>query len=345
MGKLEQVMRKINKKSADEIIQQGLEYSKIDKIPFPSPRLNYILYGGLPVARITELSGKENSGKTTTALGFCGKAQEKYPDRKVVYVDVENTLDEQWARTLGVDTDELILMRPYKESAEDIFEYLYDIIETGEVSLVVLDSVPALTPDNQLNENIKKSTYCGVAGPMAKFTRDVLKKIEPNNTGFIFINQLRDDIDNPWSNHRTPGGRALKHYASLRLFTKKGKYLDDNYNEKSRSYNNPSGHNVEIQIVKTKVCKPNRPYGTYTLDFTKGIAVIYDTIEVAIKYNIIADNTPWYPVINPDTGEIIEKDDEKLQFQGKAKLKAGLEKYPDVLKYVREKVYEKLMAE
>ncbi|MFW6017169.1 MAG: ATPase domain-containing protein, partial [bacterium] len=116
MGKLEKTMRRINKKSNKEIMQKGAELKKIERIRFPSPRLDYILYGGLPMRRITEISGKENSGKTTTALGFCAKAQEKYEDKKVVYVDAEQVLDKEWAKTIGVNTEELILMRPEAES-------------------------------------------------------------------------------------------------------------------------------------------------------------------------------------------------------------------------------------
>ena len=134
MNELEKAIRSINKKSGTKLIKENIDYEDIEKIPFPSPKINWQLYGGLPLKRITEIAGSDGSGKTTTALAFCGEAQKMFPEKKALYIDAEYTLSLSWAEKLGVNTEELLIMQPETETAEDIFDYILDLVKTGGLS-------------------------------------------------------------------------------------------------------------------------------------------------------------------------------------------------------------------
>src|SRR5574344_2316730 len=127
---LEEVMRDVNKKFKSDVCKQGLKFDDVTRIPFSSPRLNYMTYGGVPVGRIIEFAGEEGGGKTTTALDLVAHSQKMFPDKQVLYVDVERTLDAEWATKLGVDVESLIMLTPDEQSAEEIFEVTKQIVET-----------------------------------------------------------------------------------------------------------------------------------------------------------------------------------------------------------------------
>ena len=345
MSKLEKAIRSINKKSGENLIQENKDYEGIEKIPFPSPRINWQLYGGLPLKRITEIIGEEGSGKTTTALGFCGEAQKMFPEKRALYIDAEHTLELDWAERLGVNTENLLIMSPITESAEEILDYILELIATGEISVVVLDSIPSLESEAKLDESVGKKTYAGISAPLTEFCKKVIKLLIQHNTSLFVINQVREDINNPFNQFRSPGGRALKHYGALRLFAKKGSLLDEDYKTKSRSYDNPVGHLVELKVLKTKVSKPNRPNANYTLNFMEGIDVFEDTIEVAIQQNIVAQAGAWYKIINPDTGEILKDEEgEDYTFQGKSKLKQAFKENEELYEEIKEKVNQKVLT-
>lgn len=343
MSKLDDAIRKINKKAGESLIKEDKDFSDIEKVPFPSPRINWQLYGGLPLKRITEIAGEDGSGKTTTALGFCGEAQKMYPEKRALYIDAEHTLDLKWAEKLGVNVENLLIMTPIKESAEEIFNYIIDLVDTGEISVVVLDSIPSLESEKKVNEEVGKQTYGGISAPLTDFCKKIIKLLIKHNTSLFVINQVRDDISNPFNNFRTPGGRALKHYGALRMFCKKGSMLDENYKTISRNSDNPVGHLVELKIVKTKVALPDRPFASYTLNFMEGIDVFEDTISVAIDQNIIVQAGAWYRLIDPDTGEVLKDEEgEDLKFQGKANLKEALEEKEELYKDIKERVHKKV---
>lgn len=343
MSKLDKAIRRINKKESKSFIVEDKNFEDIVKIPFPSPKLNWQLYGGLPMERITEIAGEDGSGKTTTALGFCGEAQKMFPGKRALFIDAEHTLDLKWAEKLGVDVEDLLIMSPETQSAEDIFDYIKELVQTEELSVIVLDSLPSLTPDNQIGKSTGDKTYGGISLPLTKFCRDVIKLLKKHKTSLFLINQVREDMDNPYNRFRTPGGKALRHYGALRLFAKKGSMLDSEYKKVSRNTERPVGHLVEIKIMKTKVCLPDRPFCSYTLNFTKGIDIFEDTMKVAIDENIIAQSGAWYRLINPDTGEILKDEEgEEYKFHGKEKLRETLEENPELYDSIKEKVYDRV---
>lgn len=241
--------------------------------------------------------------------------------KRVVYVDLENTLDEDWARKLGVDVDSLYIIRAQDQTAEQVLQVIIQIVKTGNVILVVLDSVPMLVPQAIYEQSMEKKSYCGVAGPMSIFSSKISPLLSKTRTALVIINQMREDIENPYNLYSTPGGKALKHLYALRLMFRKGSLLDENNNEQPQRFEEPFGNLVDMTVVKTKVSKPDRRVGFYTLKYSDGIDVLSDMIDMAVKYGAIRQTGSWFQILDLETGEILmDEDDTELKFQGKAKL-------------------------
>lgn len=369
-------MEQINKQFKEDIASRGIPTRHFEKIPFSSPLANYMTYGGIPRGKIIEFAGEENSGKTTTALDIVANAQKlfynEYIDerellenkekqtkdesircnylkergvKKVVYCDCENTLDEDWARKLGVDVDDMILLKPMSQSAEEIFEMLLQMIETDEVGLVVIDSLGVMISQQAYEKDMTEKTMGGIAAPLTLFSKKAELLCTKYDCTLIGINQVRDDMSG-FGRVITTGGRGWKHNCSLRLIFKKGDYIDENNNSIKRSSTSPVGNLVEVAIEKTKVCKPDRRNGYYTLNYTNGVDIISDTVELACFYDIIQKGGSWFSIIDIETGEIMQDvitDDvdtiNDLKFQGKPALLQYLKSNKDVF----EKIYNQSM--
>lgn len=254
-----------------------------------------------------------------------------------LYVDAEQTLDTEWAKLLGVDTEKLILVRPQAETAEQVFQIIIDLISTGNVGLCILDSIPMLISQNIFDESLEKKSYGGISQALTEFCRKVTPHLVQNQCAFIGINQIREDLSSMYNTESTPGGKMWKHACSLRLKFKKDEFFDINGSPLTSRAENPVGNKVSISIVKTKVCKPNRRLGYYSLSYTDGILVVEDTIEVAQHYGIINKTGAWYR-INDENGEIKEKNGELLKFQGKARLVNYLKQNSEELEYVMQRL-------
>lgn len=322
MSKLDEVIKGMNKKAGEEndIVTLGLPSYQHNKIPFTSPRMNYCTFGGLPVGKLIEFFGEEHGGKTTTALDIIANYQRVEGARKVLYVDAENTLDVDWARKLGVDVDNMITFKPTTQSAEEIFQFILDAIDTDEIGLWVLDSIGVLASSQELEKSMEEKTYAGISSALTVFGRKAEMLMQKHQCTGIGINQLRDDLGAMWGGAvKTPGGRAWKHYCCVRMQFSRGKFIDDKGNELSRSADTPAGNYVLMSLVKTKSCPPTRRTGFYTLNYEYGIDYLKDLVEVAIKYDIIQKSGAWLSILDVETGEVLEK------FQGFTKLYAYLE--------------------
>lgn len=359
ISRLDILVKQINKQYKEDIASRGIPVRHFEKIPFSSPLANYMTYGGIPRGKIIEFAGEENSGKTTTALDIVANAQKLFKKeyieeiesyqledskqklskeqqircnylnergvKKVVYCDCENTLDEDWARKLNVDVDEMILLKPMSQSAEEIFEMLLQMIETDEVGLVVIDSLGVMISQQAYEKDMTEKTMGGIAAPLTLFSKKAELLCTKYDCTIIGINQLRDDMSG-FGQVITPGGRGWKHNCSLRLVFKKGDYLDEAGNTLKRSASSPAGNEINVAILKTKVCKPDRKNGYYTLNYTNGVDVVSDTAELACFYDIIQKRGSYFSIIDIETGEIMQDviDDvdtlKDLKFQGKPAL-------------------------
>lgn len=317
-SELDNLLKKINKKYDDEIATIGLPEKHIRRIPFTSPSANWLTYGGVPRGRIIEFAGEEGSGKTTTALDIVKNAQEIFEEegskKRVVYVDCENTLDIDWATKLGVDVTNLVLIKPQTQSAEEIFQIALDMIETNEVGLMVIDSLGVMVSSQALDKTMEEKTYGGISQALTTFANKASSLCAKYDTTLIGINQVREDMSNPYNQFKTPGGKAWKHMCSLRIIFNKGYPIDENGNELKKSALNPFGNRVQMSIAKTKVSNPTRRISFYSLTYTSGIMDIVDLVDTAILENVILQAGSWFTLTNPETGEIQE---DVLKVQGK----------------------------
>ena len=341
MSKLDSLIKQINKDYKEEIAFNGNDAAlrKYELVPFSSPRLNYMLYGGLPMGRMIEFAGAERSGKTTTALDMVKQCQIKFEEeakknktekRRVCFVDAENTFDVDWATKLGVKIKDLLLIKPQEQYAEQIFEIMRTVIETGEVGLIVLDSVAQLVSKSAFEEDIEKKQYGGIAMSLTKFCNIVVPLLGKYNCMCIMINQVREDLNNPYNEFITPGGRGFKHNCSVRLMFQQGNFIDVNNKELTRGAENPAGNLVKVKIEKSKVCRSDRRVGFYTLNYLNGIDYISDTIDVLMQLGAILQRGSYYDIINPETGEVLYEE----KIQGK----------PNLIKVIKENkdLYKKL---
>lgn len=336
--KIDEVMKNFNKTWKEELVHTGVASYDYERIPFTSPRLNYMTFGGVPVGKLVEFYGEEHGGKTTTALDVVANYQQVY-DRKVLYVDAENTLDTVWATKLGVNLDELIILNPTSQGAEDIFQFILDMIDTNEIGLVIIDSLGVMVSNQAMEKTVDQKTYGGIAMALTNFSKKAEGLCMRNNCTIIGINQMRDDMNSMYGGTTTTGGKAWKHNTAMRLEFRRGKFIDSKGNELTRSAENPAGNIVNVALIKSKVCPPTRRTGFYTLRYDTGIDYLNDLIEVAIKYGIIKKSGAWFEIVDVDTGEVISD-----KIQGQANVYALLESDGELLAKV-EQLVDKFMTE
>lgn len=359
MSEIESLFKEFNKKYKSELFTIGTVVHNCSRIPFSSPRANYMLYGGIPRGRITEFAGEEGSGKTTTALDITANAQklfnEEWEDqirdlesrekltkeqtaylvklrqdgpKKALWIDCENTFDDEWSTKLGVVVDELCVMSPESQSAEEIFDMVTQIVQTGEIGLVVIDSLGMMVSQQEMEKDIEESTYGGISRALTKFSKKVELACAKTNCALIGINQVRDNLNAGYGGpaYTTPGGKCWKHVCSVRLMFRQGTPFDDKFKDVKKSCENPYGHRVLISVQKTKVCKPDRKTGFYTLTYDNGIEPFVDIIDIAINRDIIHQAGAWFTFIDIDNdGEVVCREDEdgnmsEVKVQGQASL-------------------------
>ena len=220
MSLLDSVLKDISKKYGENVVKEGVESLEIDGVlPLGSPRADFALYGGIPEGRITEFCGAESSGKTTTAFAVAGQYQrielERHPDnpRAVVLLDNEGTADPVWAKVLGYDMSKdaevkTYIIRPEGQSAEEIFDMALDLLKTGEVGLLIFDSISTLVPMQIYEESMEKQQMGGVAKALTRFSNTAIGLLRKYKATLIGINQVRENISGYGNPITTPGGRA-----------------------------------------------------------------------------------------------------------------------------------------
>lgn len=328
----------IKKKQKDWDCPTLMDMDKLEgseKIPFSSPLLNWCTYGGIPRNKIVEFFGDFGSGKSTTAQDICKNAvkifEEEYDNmvseynqgtiskslsdeyevliengpKKVCYVDLEHTFDVKWANTIGLDCDKINVMQPPDVVAEEVLQTILELIETGEVGLIILDSIPSLVPRTVFEKKVGERTVAALAGLLTTFSTKVIPLLTRYNCTLLVINQIRDNLDNAYVVN-TPGGKALKFYAALRMQFRLGKPVDFLGNELPTNAENPAGYLINTQIVKQKTAPFDRKKGTYYLMCQTGIRPDFDYTTLAIKsYGIIKKGGAWFTMCDPFTGEVL----------------------------------------
>lgn len=350
MSQLDNILKDISKQYGDDVVETGVEKMDYDRIPFSSPRLNYMTFGGLPMGHLHEFSGPEGSGKTTTAIDLIKNAQQKFkadaeksgqPERKIVFVDVEGTFDYTWASKFGVDTKKIIRLKMAGWPASDVLNALLKVIKDPEVGLAVLDSVAAMPADQLADKSVGDKIYGGIALPLQNFCNQAKRPLVENNSMVIFINQVRDNLNSMFGGTTTPGGRGFKHACSTRLEFRKGKFIDENNKELTSGAENPAGNLVNVVILKSKVFPSTRRVGYYTIKYATGPDLMNDYIEVGLQIGVINQRGAFYDVVDPETGEVLN--DGKIQ--GKNSLRDMLEQHKEWLDLINRVVDGKEVTE
>ena len=269
---------------------------------------------------------------------------------KIVYFDAEGTIDSDWARKLGVDVDNVYLVRLHTQTAEQFLDQVMRVVrDTDDVGLVVIDSIAVLVPQLTHGESFEQKSMGGNAKVVTDFCNEVCPVLGEKDIACIIINQARDDFKNPYAEFSIPCGNALKLASSLILTFQKGKLLDAAGNEQKQSYENPQGNLVWVRIQKTKICKPDRRVGFYTLSYDYGVDVVADLIPMAVELGVINKAGAWFKIVNPDTGEFLtyepepgETEGEVIKFQGQINLMNFLRENKVVYDFIESKVMEKI---
>lgn len=335
MSSLNEVLKSISKKYGNTVVKIGVDDLKVDGvISLGSPSADFALYGGLCEGRISEFSGAEGSGKTTTAFICAGQYQkkelERNPDnpRAIVFLDNEGTADPVWAKVLGYDMSDnakvpTICLRPEAQSAEEIFDMALDMLKTGEVGLLIFDSIATLVPQQIAEESMEKQQIGGVAKSLTRFANTAIGLLRKYKATLIAINQVRENISGYGDPLITPGGRSWKHACSSRIMFKRGDFFDEEGNKlQKKDAQSPAGHIVEMYVLKTKTCKWDRKLSYYSLNYTKGVDIVADTVDVATHFGYIQNPAQGsFTVVDPETGEIMKDHDGKdIKIRGKKNL-------------------------
>ena len=318
---LEQVLSDIEKQFGKGAIMKLGEnkHMAIDVCSSGSLSLDIALgVGGYPRGRIVEIYGPESSGKTTFALHAIAEVQKK--GGRAAFIDAEHALDPVYAKNLGVNIDELLLAQP--DTGEQALDITEELVRSGAVDVVVVDSVAALVPKAEIEGSMEDQQMGLQARLMSKALRKLTGIIGKTNTTVIFINQLRMKIGVMYGNpETTTGGNALKYYASVRMEIKR--------TEGVKGEDGDVGNHVRVRVLKNKVAPPFRT-AEFDIIFGKGICKVGNILDVAVNLDIVKKAGSWFSF-----------NEEKLG-QGRDKARDFLTENPDILAQVETLVREKL---
>ena len=270
--------------------------------------------GGIPRGRVVEIYGPESSGKTTLALHIVAEAQKA--GGFAAFIDAEHAVDPDYAKKLGVNTEELLISQP--DTGEQALEICETLVRSGALHVVVIDSVAALVPRAELEGDMGDSHMGLQARLMSQALRKLTGTVSRSNTTVIFINQIREKIGVIFGNpETTPGGRALKFYSSVRLEIRRITTIKDGAEM--------VGSRVRVKVVKNKVAPPFKK-SEFDIMYGQGISYVGDIIDLAVEGNIIEKTGAWYAY-----------DDTKIG-QGRENAKSFLTDNSDIMDAVTKKV-------
>ena len=287
----------------------------VEAIPTGALSLDIALgIGGIPRGRIIEIFGPESSGKTTLALHMIAEAQKL--GGEAAFIDAEHALDPVYAKHLGVDIDNLIVSQP--DTGEQALEIAEALVRSGAIDIIVIDSVAALVPKAEIDGDMGDSHVGLQARLMSQALRKLASVINKSKSVIVFINQLREKIGVMFGNpETTPGGRALKFYASVRLDIRKI--------ETMKQDGEVVGNRAKVKVVKNKVAPPFRE-AEFDIVYGKGISKVGNILDLGVNLDIVNKSGAWFSY----NGERIG--------QGRENVKKYLEDHPEITAEIEKKV-------
>lgn len=290
----------------------------VDSIPTGSMTLDMALgIGGVPRGRIVEIYGPESSGKTTVALSVIAQAQKM--DGEVAFIDVEHALDPVYAKAIGVNIDNLLVSQP--DSGEQALEIAEALIRSGAIDVIVLDSIAAMTTRAEIDGEMGDLHVGQLARLMSQAMRKLTAAISKSNCVAIFINQVREKIGVMYGNpETTPGGRALKFYASVRIEVRKGEAIKEG--------GQIIGAGTKCKVVKNKLAPPFKE-AEFDMMYGEGISRTGEVLDIATELDIIKKGGSWFSY-----------GDRKLG-QGRDNVKELLKREPELMKEIEELIIQR----
>ncbi len=316
---LKLAMEKIDKTyGKGSIMKLGdMTIEKIDSISTGSISIDAALgVGGLPKGRIIEIFGPESSGKTTLTIHAIAECQKQ--GGIAAFIDAEHAFDRFYAENLGVDTDNLVISQP--DNGEQALEIADNLIRSGAIDLIVVDSVAALTPKSEIDGEMGDASVGVQARLMSKALRKMTASISKTGATCVFINQLRSKIGIMFGNpETTTGGNALKFYSSVRIDIRRSTQIKDG--------DKVLGNRTKVKIVKNKIAPPFRR-AEFDIVYGKGISKTGEVIDLGVEHNIIEKSGSWYSYEGTKLG------------QGKEAVKNLLNDNPELMSELELKVKE-----
>lgn len=320
---LELALSRIEKQFGRGAVMRLGETSRlnVEAIPTGSLALDLALgVGGIPRGRITEIYGQESSGKTTIGYHIIAEAQKR--GGIAAFVDAEHAVDATYAKNLGVDVDALLVSQP--DTGEEALEIIDALIRSGAIDVVVLDSVAALVPKSEIEGEMGDSHVGLQARLMSQALRKIGGSVSKSNTAAVFINQIREKIGVMFGNpETTPGGRALKFWASVRMEVRRVETL--------KVGNEMVGSRTRVKVVKNKVAPPFRQ-AEFDIMFGKGISRSGGVLDVGTELGFIGKTGTWFTYGETRLG------------QGRENAKQYLEEHPELMDELEAKIREEAIG-
>jgi recombination protein RecA len=294
------------------------EIEKVEAISSGSLTLDGALgVGGYPKGRVIEIYGPESSGKTTLTLHAIAESQKA--GGIAAFIDAEHAFDRFYAQNLGVNIDELIISQP--DNGEQALEIADNLIRSGAIDIIVIDSVAALTPKSEIEGEMGDSKMGLHARLMSQALRKLTSNISKTNCTVMFINQLREKIGVMFGNpETTTGGNALKFYASVRLDIRRSTQIKD-------TNGNVLGNKTRVKVVKNKVAPPFK-VSEFDIMYGKGISKMGEIIDLGVEYDIIDKSGSWFSYGETKLG------------QGRDSVKSILKDNPELCDEIEAKIVE-----
>lgn len=304
---IQDILKSVNKTFGAGTVSIGVTVKDIKRLPTGIVSLDNILQGGLPFGRSIEIHGAESAGKSTLALIFIAAAQKQCPEHLCVWVDSEGTYDPVYGEMLGVDNSKLVYVSPENLSAEQTYDMITDFLNSGDISLCVLDDIPSLESGQEEQKDVADNTMAPIAGPLSKFCKKLKKALLRNRdtTIYVGLNQLRDNFSQYGAPTQTPGGRAWKHACSIR-FEVKAVPLDASGKELGQKVDNPAATQISVCKIKDKTCnKMGRKKIASFVISDNGLDTLFDLYNAAVAAGVIKTAGNKVMLLNKETGEIL----------------------------------------